>query len=236
MCVWSPVQRKTKQDKTVITMGEKKQVFLVDDHPIICEALEQLINQENDLHVCGCAGDAATAFKAVRSNKPDLVVVDISLQGKSGIELISEIKVYSQDIHTLALSMYFDPLIVDQSMQAGAMGYVNKNEATEVIIEAIRRVINGQIYLSPSISERLLNNFYGKNRHPDRLNVDRLSRRELEIFRLIGQGSSPREIAKILHISVKTVDAHREHIKEKLRLRNSRELYGYALQWGKSSN
>jgi len=217
-------------------MGKKNKIFLVDDHPIICEALEQLINQEDDLHVCGCAGDAVTALKAMRSLKPDLAVVDISLQGKSGIELMRETKACLQDIQILALSMYFDPLVVDQAMRAGAMGYVNKNEATELIITAIRKVINGQIYLSRAISERLLNNLYGKSNHSEQLSVDRLSRREFEIFCLIARGIMPREIARNLHISIKTVDAHREHIKNKLRLRNSHELYDYALQWLKWSN
>jgi len=170
-------------------MGKKNKIFLVDDHPIICEALEQLINQEDDLHVCGCAGDAVTALKAMRSLKPDLAVVDISLQGKSGIELMRETKACLQDIQILALSMYFDPLVVDQAMRAGAMGYVNKNEATELIITAIRKVINGQIYLSRAISERLLNNLYGKSNHSEQLGVDRLSRREFEIFCLIARGS-----------------------------------------------
>ena len=217
-------------------MGEKNKIFLVDDQPIICEALEQLINQEDDLHVCGCAGDAVTALKAMRSLKPDLAIVDISLQGKSGIELMRETKACLQNIQILALSMYFDPLIVDQVMKAGAMGYVNKNEATEVIIKAIRKVINGQIYLSSAISDRLLNNFYGKNEHFNQLGVDKLSQRELEIFQLIAQGDSPRKIASSLHISIKTVGAHREHIKKKLCLRNSHELYDYALQWLKWSN
>lgn len=208
-----------------------KKIFLVDDHPIICEALEQLINQEDDLHVCGHAADAITALRAIRSQNPDLAVVDISLPGKSGIELINEIKAYSYEIQILALSMYFDPLIVDRAMKAGAMGYVSKNEVTEVIINAIRRVIHGQIYLSHDMSERLLNNLYGKSQHFDQVLVESLSKRELEIFRLIGQGIGSREIADILHISVKTVDAHREHIKKKLRLKTSHELNSYALRW-----
>jgi len=212
-------------------MGKKREVFLVDDHPIICEALEQLINQEDDLHVCGHARDAVTAFKAVQSHKPDLAVVDISLQGKSGIELISELNTYSPEIHLLALSMYFDPLIVDRAMRAGAMGYVSKNEVTEVIVKAIRRVIRGQIYLSHDMSERLLNNLYGKNQHSEYVRIENLSHRELEIFRLIARGIGPREIADTLHISIKTVAAHREHIKKKLRLKTSRALQSYALQW-----
>jgi len=212
-------------------MKEKKKVFLVDDHPLVCEGLEQLINQEDDFHVCGYANDTATAIKAMRSLNPDLAIVDVSLEGKSGIELMSEIKASFPDIRILALSMHIQPLIVDRALKAGAMGYVSKNEATNVIVKAIRRVLGGNIYLSGAMSNILLENIYGKTRQPSRLLLDSLTQREFEVFRLTGQGLSARDIAGTLNISTKTVDTHREHIKEKLRLKNSRELYSYALQW-----
>jgi len=210
---------------------KKKDIFIVDDHPIVCEGLEQLINQEVDLLVCGHAGDAVRAMKAIRSLDPDLVIVDISLEGKSGIELMNEIKTFFPNIRILALSMHEQPLIVDRCMKAGAMGYVSKNEVTNVIIKAIRRVLSGMIYLSEAMSERLLDNLYVKKRQSGQVLVDSLTKREFEVFGLISKGLSSREIAEILSISIKTVDAHREHIKEKLRLNDSRELYSYALQW-----
>lgn len=212
-------------------MKNKTTIFLVDDHPIVCEGLAQLINQECDLQVGGQANDASTAMKAIRSMKPDFVVVDISLEGKSGIELISEIKCSFPDIHVLALSMHVEPLIVERALMAGANGYVSKQEVTSVIIKAIRRVLSGAIYLSGAMSERLLENMYGKKLQPNRLLVDKLTQREFEIFRLIGRGMRTHEMAGTLNISVKTIEAHREHIKGKLKLKDSRELYNYALQW-----
>lgn len=212
-------------------MKEKKKIFLVDDHPIICEGLAQLLNQEDDLRVCGCADDAKTAMKNIRSLKPHLVIVDISLAGKSGIELMSEIKDTFPDIRVLALSMYTQPLIVDRAMKAGAMGYVNKNEVTNVVVKAVRRVLGGMIYLSDTMSGQLLDSLYSNKQKTDRMLVETLTQREFEIFRLIAQGYSARDIAGTLNISIKTVDVHREHIKEKLCLKNSHHLYIYASQW-----
>ena len=212
-------------------MKKKTQIFLVDDHPLICEGLEQLINQEEDLHVIGYAMNAKTALEAIRSLKPDLVIVDISLEGKSGIELTAEIKASWPRMLVLALSMHVDPLIVDRALKAGAMGYVSKNDVTTVIVQAIRRVLGGMIYLNEAMSEKLLDSIYGKKHRPNRLLVDSLTPREFEVFRLIGQNLSTRHISETLHISIKTVEAHREHIKEKLRLKNARELHSYALQW-----
>jgi DNA-binding NarL/FixJ family response regulator len=216
-------------------MKAKKKIFIVDDHPIVCEGLEQLINQEDDLRVCGYAGDAIKAMKAIRSLQPDLVIVDVSLAGKSGIELMGEIKNSFPDIFILALSMHVQPLIVDRAMKAGAMGYVSKSEVTNVIVKAIRRVFGGAIYLSDTLSEKLLDNIYIRKNKSDHLLLNSLTQREFEIFRLIAKNLSSREIAVSLNISIKTVDAHREHIKEKLHLKDSRELYGYALQWLKFS-
>jgi len=216
-------------------MKNKVKIFLVDDHPIICEGLAQLINQEDDLQVCGDARDASTAMKEIRSRVPDVVIVDISLEGKSGIELIDEIKVFYPDVHVLALSMHVEPLIVERALLSGAKGYVSKHEATAVIIKAIRRVLSGAIYLSDTMSEKLLDNIYGNKVQSNKLLVHNLTQREFEVFRLIGQGMGTRQMAETLNISVKTIEAHRENIKGKLKLKNSRELYNYSLQWLKLS-
>lgn len=212
-------------------MNKRIEILIVDDHPIVCEGLTQLINQEDDFHVCGHARNASTAMKAIRSMKPDFVIVDISLEGKSGIELIGEIKTFCPDIYVLALSMHIEPLIVERALMAGAKGYVSKHEATTVIIKAIRRVLSGSIYLSDPMSEKLIDNMYGKKLEPNRLLVDKLSSREFEVFQLIGKGMTVREMAGMLNISIKTIEAHREHIKGKLKLKDSRELFSYALQW-----
>lgn len=212
-------------------MKKKTQIFLVDDHPLICKGLEQLINLEDDLQVIGYAVNAETAMQAIRTLKPDLVIVDISLEGKSGIELIRDIKVSFPEVLILVLSMHIDLLFVDRALKAGAMGYISKNEATTVIVQAIRKVLEGTIYLNKDMSEKLMNSIYGKHNRSTRMLVDRLTPREFEVFRLIGQGLSNRHIAETLHISIKTVDSHKEHIKEKLHLKNAHELYRYAFQW-----
>jgi DNA-binding NarL/FixJ family response regulator len=212
-------------------MKNKKKIFIVDDHPIVCEGLEQLINQDEDLCVCGHAGDASTTMKAIGSLTPDLVIVDVSLDGKSGIELMSEIKLSFPKVHILALSMYVDSLTVDRALKAGAMGYVSKQDATTSIIKAIKQVFGGTMYLSNAMSEKLLDTLYGKKTHPDKMLVEKLSRREFEVFRLIGQGLNNHKIAETLHLSIKTVETHREHIKEKMNLKSANELLRYAFRW-----
>ncbi len=206
-------------------------ILIVDDHPIVCEGLAQLIIQEPDLEVVGIAADALEGMKKVEELKPDLVIADISLVGKSGIELIGEIKAYDENMPVLALSMHTEALYVERTLRAGARGYVTKNDATNVIIKAIRKVLGGGIYLSEGMSDMLLDSLYGRRREQGASAVGRLSVREFEVFRLIGQGMKNNQIAEVLGISTKTVDAHREHIKEKLRVRDSQELLRYALQW-----
>jgi len=206
-------------------------ILIVDDHPIVCEGLAQLIIQEPDLEVLGIAADALEGMKKVEELKPDLVIADISLVGKSGIELIGEIKAYDENMPVLALSMHTEALYVERTLRAGARGYVTKTDATNVIIKAIRKVLGGGIYLSEGMSDMLLDSLYGRRREQGTSAVGRLSVREFEVFRLIGQGMKNNQIAEVLGISTKTVDAHREHIKEKLRVRDSQELLRYALQW-----
>jgi len=206
-------------------------ILIVDDHPIVCEGLAQLIIQEPDLEVVGIAADALEGMKKVEELKPDLVIADISLVGKSGIELIGEIKAYDENMPVLALSMHTEALYVERTLRAGARGYVTKTDATNVIIKAIRKVLGGGIYLSEGMSDMLLDSLYGRRREQGTSAVGRLSVREFEVFRLIGQGMKNNQIAEVLGISTKTVDAHREHIKEKLRVRDSQELLRYALQW-----
>lgn len=212
-------------------MKEKTRILLVDDHPIVCEGLAQLINQESDLEVVGKAQDAPEAMRQISALQPDFLIIDISLEGKSGIELMSEIRTQHPDVPILALSMHAEPIYVERALRVGARGYVNKNEATNVIIKAIRRCLGGGVYLSETMSGVLLDSLYGKERESGKTPVERLSDREFEVFRLIGQGLRSHKIAEILGVSAKTVDAHREHIREKLNLKDSYELFGYALQW-----
>jgi DNA-binding NarL/FixJ family response regulator len=216
-------------------MTGKAKILIVDDHPIVCEGLAQLINQEIDLVVVGEARDAAEALKKIFELEPDLVIVDISLVGKSGIELTSEIRSLYPTTPVLALSMHTERLYVERALNAGARGYVSKGEATAVITGAIRKVLNGRIYLSDGMSESLLDSLYGRAHERGRMAVEKLTDREFEVFRLIGRGLKNHQIAELFGVSVKTVDAHREHIKEKLQIKDSHELFGYALQWSRTS-
>jgi DNA-binding NarL/FixJ family response regulator len=206
-------------------------VFLVDDHRIVLEGLLNLINQEANLSVCGQALDSQEALKNLAGAKPDLVILDIALKSGSGLELIKALKVRSPHLPILVLSMHNESLYAERALRAGAKGYIMKEEGTEKLVTAIHRVLDGQIYLSESMTTKLLSQrIQGRSEHGTS-SLDVLSDRELEVFHLIGQGRSTREIAEQLHLSVKTVESYRENIKEKLRLQNATELIQHAIHW-----
>jgi len=205
-------------------------VLVVDDHPVVRRGLAELINDEPDMEVCGEASDAPDALRQVETKHPDVVVVDISLQSGNGIELIQQIKDRDESIKTLVSSMHDESLFAERALRAGAMGYLNKQEPTERVIDAIREVLNGQVYLSPRMANRLLQSVVGGEtlvQDP----IGNLSNRELEVFELIGQGLTTKKIAGRLHLSPKTIETHREKIKTKLNLSNSTELSRRAVQW-----
>lgn len=213
------------------TRDGKARVLLVDDHPIVRQGLAMLINAEPDLMVCGEASTGAEALQLVRTTQPDLVMIDISLEDRSGVELIREIRAMAGELPMLALSMHDESLYAERVLRAGGRGYVMKQEATEKLLTAIRRVLAGEIYLSPRMSTRLLGQLASAAPGGDVSPISRLTDRELEVFTMIGRGLSTREIAEKLFLSVKTVEAHREHIKEKLGLRSSAELVRHAVQF-----
>ena len=209
----------------------RARILLVDDHPIVLRGLSVLVNQESDLTVCGEAADAHNALTAIEVLKPDLVIVDISLKGTNGLELIKSAKALHAELPMLVLSIHSESLYAERALRAGAMGYIMKEEMTEKLILAIRRVLKGEIYLSEKMSTNLLSQII---KHPLKENYlleESLTDRELEIFQLIGRGDGTRQIAEALHLSMKTVESHREHIKEKLKLRNATELLQRAFQW-----
>lgn len=206
-------------------------ILLVDDHPIVRQGLAELIEQEEDLAICGEAQSGFEALQAIAATKPDLAMVDISLQGTNGLELIKQIKAGHSDVPVLVLSMHDETLYAERALRAGARGYVMKEEATARLITAIRRVLNGEIYLSEKMSARLLSRFVDGAPQTGGSAMERLSDRELEVFELIGRGLGTRRIAEDLHLSVKTIESHREHIKEKLKLDSSQELMRHAMQW-----
>ena len=209
-------------------------ILIVDDYPIVRQGLAQLINQETDLHVCGEAEDAAHAMERVAALCPDLVVVDISLKDSSGLDLIKTLHSRDPKLPILVLSMHDETLYAERVLRAGARGYVMKQEATTQVLEAIRQVFRGEISLSGRMVGRLLKTMaYGRETGGE-TPLARLSDRELEVFRLLGQGHRTRQVAEVLHLSVKTVETHRAHLMEKLHLAHATELIRYATQWAYS--
>jgi len=210
---------------------EAKRIVIVDDHPLFRKGLEELINSENSFAVCGEAGNAAEAMEVIRKLNPDLAIVDLSLPGSNGIELIKNIRAEFSKLPILVLSMHDESLYALRAMRAGAEGYVMKHEAMANVIQAIREVFNGRPYLSPAMAAQVITKFAHRQAEGEADAVERLSDRELEVLELIGKGNDVRQIAKALHLSPKTVETHRSHIKDKLDLKNSREVARFALQW-----
>ena len=206
-------------------------IVIVDDHPIVREGLAARINRQPDLQVCGEAEDVPTAIEIIKSTRPDLVIVDMSLKAGHGLDLIKKIKSRAEDVKMLVSSMYDESLYAERALRAGAQGYINKQEMSEKIIDAIRHVLEGKIYLSQAMTERLLQRAVGAAPELKQSPIETLSDRELEIFKMIGKGMTTRTIANELHLSVKTVETHRENIKGKLNIPNSAELSREAVQW-----
>jgi DNA-binding NarL/FixJ family response regulator len=209
----------------------RKTVLIVDDHPVLRHGISQIINNEKDLVVCGEAESAPTALDAMRRLKPDLALIDISLQGTNGIELIKLMRAEQPKLPILMLSMHDESLYALRALRAGARGYVMKGEAMEHVLTAIRKVLEGDIYVSPRFSERLvfkaIQSLEGGMGSP----VDKLSDRELEVLQLLGKGFGTREIANELHLSIKTIETHRAHIKEKLGFKDAGEMVRFAIDW-----
>lgn len=222
-----------KPDNVSKTDSFKKRVFIVDDHPLFRQGITQFINRESDLIVCGESEHADHALQAIGEIKPDLVTLDISLKNSNGIDLIKSIKAQYENLPVLVLSMHDESLYGERVLRAGAKGYIMKQEATKNVMVAIRRVLEGKIYLSEAMSEKMLEKQL--NGVPENTSsVGTLSDRELEVFQAIGEGLSTATIAKNLHLSVKTVETYRANIKNKLNLQNNTELIRHAVQWVQS--
>jgi DNA-binding NarL/FixJ family response regulator len=206
-------------------------IFVVDDHPIVRQGLALLINREPDLAVCGEAEEACSALQRIAELKPNLIVVDVSLNGPDGLDLLKDIRARDPNLPVLILSMLDESLYAERALRAGANGYIMKQEATDRVLVAIRRILGGEIYLSDRMANRMLHRFAGGDQAEPRSSIAKLTDRELEVFRLIGEGHGTRQIAANLHISVKTVESYQAHIKEKLSLKNARELVQRAIQW-----
>jgi DNA-binding NarL/FixJ family response regulator len=206
-------------------------ILLVDDHPAVREGLAESINRESDLKVCAQAEDRLGAARAIESEKPDLVVIDLSLKDSSGLELIKDIHTRWPELLILVVSMHDETLYAERVLRAGAQGYITKQEATRNVLLAIRRVLSGGIYLNERISSTILARLAGTPKLLSDSISDLLADREMEVFELTGQGLSTREIAEQLAIGMKTVDTYRTRIKEKLNLESTSELLKLAIRW-----
>jgi DNA-binding NarL/FixJ family response regulator len=217
-------------------LAAKKTVLVVDDHPLMRQGLALLINQQQDMQVCGEAEEAQAAMLAIARLHPDIMILDISLSGPDGLELLKNIRATNPGLPVLILSMHDEATYAERALRARANGYIMKQEATEKVLVAVRRILNGEVYLSERMSKKMLQQYIGGAPSMIQSQIALLSDRELEVFRLIGEGRATREIAEELHLSVKTVETYQAHIKEKLVLRSGRELIQYAIQWKISEN
>ncbi|MDP6358638.1 MAG: response regulator transcription factor [Planctomycetota bacterium] len=212
---------------------KRSRIFVLDDHPILRQGMALLVNQQDDLVICGEAEDALTALNSIESSQPDLMIVDISLKGTNGIDFIKRCLDKHPDLPILVLSMHDESLYAERALRAGARGYIMKKEATENLLEAIRVILNSGVYLSKCVSDRMEEDWLKPGQRP-KGPLERLSDRELEILEQIGRGRKTRIIAEEFGLSVKTVEAHREHIKAKLKIDSANELLRYATQWTES--
>jgi DNA-binding NarL/FixJ family response regulator len=210
--------------------GKKKTVFIVDDHPLLRQGLALLINREQDLMVCGEAEEAQTAMTEIAQKKPDILIADISLNGPDGLDLLKNLRTQYSSLPVLILSMHDESIYAERALRARANGYIMKQEATEKVLVAVRRILGGDIYLSDRMANKLLHQYISGTAADMKTQLSALSDRELEVFRLIGEGRSTRQIAEKLHLSIKTVETYQAHIKEKLSLQSGRELVQHAIQ------
>ena len=211
--------------------GKKTRILIVDDHPMTRAGLVHLINHQPEMVVDGEAEDAAQALDLLTSKRPDLMLIDITLPGKSGLELVKDVKAMHPDLPMLVLSMHDESLYADRVLRAGARGYITKHEGGDKLMGAIRHVLSGRIYVSESMSAHILEIFSGGQTGIDRSSIQKLSDREFQVFDALGEGLSSHEIAKKLHLSAKTVDAHRANIKTKLKINTTAELISFSARW-----
>ena len=217
-------------------MKRKIKIFIVDDHALMRRGLSDLVNGEDDLTVCGEAEDAPGALTGIDKTSPDLVIADMSLRGSSGIELIKNVKVLHPNLPILVLSMHDENIYAQRVLRAGAKAYVMKQDAAERVMQAIRKILKGEIYVSEKVGSQMLQQIVRGHSPTESSPVDRLSDRELEVVQLIGRGRTTREIAKVLNVSIKTIESHRAHLKEKLDLKNATELVQFCVQWVEQEN
>lgn len=213
-----------------------RRVLLVDDHPITCQGVAALINQETDMCVCGQARNAPAALELVEKLDPHLAVVDISLDGTSGIEFVKCALAMRPRLQVLMMSMFEESVYAPRAFRAGARGYVMKHEASEKIVPALRQIMEGKAYISPRLKEQLAERVLTSRTQVVEDPIEKLSDRELEVFELLGDGHTTRQVAERLHLSVKTIDSYREHLKDKLHITDASTLVQQAIRWTKTNH
>jgi len=214
---------------SVVTV--RKDILLVDDHPFMRAGLAHLIDRQPDMRVCGEAGNPAEAFQHLKKVRPDLVLTDLTMPGRSGLEFIKDLLSNDPTLAVLVISMHDEAVFAERSLRAGAKGYIMKEAGGENLLAALRQVLRGDVYVSPRMSSRILAGLSGSRPRGSSSPIENLTDREFEVFQLIGQGKSTREIATQLNLSPKTVDVHRSHLKEKLDLKDVTSLIRYAVRW-----
>ncbi len=219
-------------------MSEKKRssVVIIDDHPIVRQGFEQLIEQEPDFIVLGGAEDAAGALALIAKKVPDIALIDLSLKNSSGLELIKDLMILYPDLLILVISLHDEEVYAERTIRAGARGFIMKAEATENVLTAIRQVLKGEIYLSDSMKSKMLERMVTGKKNSSVSLIDGLSDREIQVFELIGEGMKNQAIAEKLHISIKTVETYKSHIKTKLNLNGGAELMQRAVEWNLKNN
>jgi DNA-binding NarL/FixJ family response regulator len=213
----------------------RKSILIVDDHPVLRHGLAALIESDSNFTVCGQVATAAATFESIREQLPDLAIVDLGLEGSDGLDLIKQMKAHYPEIPVLVLSMHDETLYAERALRVGARGYVTKQQMGDTVLDAIRRVLCGEVYLSSQLVARFASKYLGGRTLAEDSPLHALSDRELQVFRLIGQGRSTRQIAGELNLSVKTIESHNEHIKQKLRLVSATELAHRATKWAEFS-
>src|ERR1700744_4464935 len=209
----------------------KTKIYLVDDHPLVREWLTNLIQHQPDLVICGESEDAPTALQGIRAAKPDVAIVDLALKNGSGMELIKDVKALAPNVAVIVLSMHDEKLYAERALRAGARGYIMKRETAKKVITAIRQVLAGKVYMSEAMAAAFAEKFVDGRLRASGSPVEQLSDRELEVFQLLGKGYETRRVAEMMKVSMKTVQAHCAHIKEKLKLTNAAELLREAVRW-----
>ena len=209
----------------------RRRILVIDDHPFMRAGLAQLIDRQADMQVCGEAGNPAEAVRELARCQPDLVLTDITMPGRSGLEFIKDLLTTHPKMPVLVVSMHDEAIYAERVLRAGARGYIMKEAGGENLLAAIRRIMGGEVYLSPAMSARILENLSGRRPRGSTSPIEKLTDREFEVFRLIGQGKSTKDIAAQLHLSSNTVDVHRSHLQEKLELKDTTALVRHAVRW-----